>query len=98
MLQKFVAARPGDPFPRYGLAQEHKNAGRLQEARDEFAILLRDHPDYTAGYLHAGNVSLALGQRDEARGLYQRGIEACLRKGDGHARGELEGALEALGE
>jgi tetratricopeptide (TPR) repeat protein len=97
MLKKFVAARPGDPFPRYGLAQEHKNAGRLAEARDEFQVLVREHPDYTAAYLHAGNVALALGMRDEARDLYTQGIEACIRKGDAHARGELEGALAGLG-
>ena len=59
---------PTDPFPRYGLAQEYKNAGQLAEAREEFETLMRDHPDYTAAYLHAGNVLLALGERDEARG------------------------------
>ena len=48
-LKKFIAAHPADPFPRYGLAQEYKNAGQLAEARAEFAALMRDHPDYTAG-------------------------------------------------
>jgi len=98
MLKKFVTARPDDPFPRYGLAQEYKNAGRLAEAREEFVALMREHPDYTAGYLHAGNVALALGDRAEARGIYERGIEVCARRGDAHARGELEGALGALGD
>jgi tetratricopeptide (TPR) repeat protein len=97
-LRKFIAARPGDPFPRYGLAQEYKNGGQLAEAREEFEVLMREHPDYTAAYLHAGNVALALGRRDEARVLYERGIAACTRRGDGHAKGELEGALAALGE
>ena len=59
-------------------------------------MLLRDHPDYTAGYLHAGNVLLALGTRDEARATFERGIEACRRRGDGHAMSELEGALSSL--
>jgi tetratricopeptide (TPR) repeat protein len=80
------------------LAQEYKNAGRLNEARDEFAVLMREHPDYTAAYLHAGNVSMALGARDEAESIYRRGIAACIRRGDAHARGELEGALSALTE
>src|SRR5947209_7330304 len=96
-LRKFIVARPSDPFPRYGLAQEYKNGGRLAEAREEFAVLLREHPDYTAGYLHAGNVALALGLRDEAQSLYEQGIAACVRRGDAHAKGELEGALAALG-
>jgi tetratricopeptide (TPR) repeat protein len=95
-LKKFIATRPDDPFPHYGLALEYKNGGRLAEAREEFAGLMRAHPDYTAAYLHAGNVSVALGDRDEARAIFARGIEACVRKGDAHAKGELEGALGSL--
>jgi tetratricopeptide (TPR) repeat protein len=97
ILKRFISERPADPFPRYGLAQEYKNAGRLPEAHEEFGVLMREHPDYTAAYLHAGNVALALGARDEAEAIYRRGIEACVRRGDAHARGELEGALVALG-
>jgi len=97
-LKGFIANRPSDPFPRYGLAQEYKNAGRLAEARDEFVALMTAHPDYTAAYLHAGNVHLALGDRAEARAVYERGIAACLRRGDSHAKGELEGALATLAE
>lgn len=98
VLKKFVAAHPADPFPRYGLAQEYKNAGQLAEARSEFAALMRDHPDYTAAYLHAGNVLIALGERAEARAIFERGIEACRRRGDGHAMSELAGALSSLEE
>jgi hypothetical protein len=28
--------------------------------------------------------------------VYTRGIEACVKAGDAHARGELEGALASL--
>jgi tetratricopeptide (TPR) repeat protein len=96
MLKAFIAQRPGDPFPRYGLALEHKNAGRLDEAWGAFAELLEKHPTYTAAYLHAGNTAVALGRADDARAVYVRGVEACARAGDAHARGELEGALASL--
>ena len=95
-LKKFIQSRPSDPFPRYGLAQEYKNAGQFAEARAEFETLMRDHPDYTAAYLHAGNVLIALGERVEARAVFERGVEACRRRGDGHAMSELEGALSSL--
>ena len=97
-LKKFIQSRPSDPFPRYGLAQEYKNAGQFAEARAEFETLMRDHPDYTAAYLHAGNVLIALGERVEARAVFERGVEACRRRGDGHAMSELAGALSTLDE
>jgi len=95
-LLGFIQQKPQDPFPRYALALEYKNAGRLDEARATFDALMSAHPDYTAAYLHAGNTLLALGLRDDARAVYQRGVEACVRRGDAHARGELEGALASL--
>jgi tetratricopeptide (TPR) repeat protein len=96
MLKAFIAQRPADPFPRYGLALELKNAGQLEEASGVFAALMKDHPTYTAAYLHAGNTAVALGRPDDARAIYTRGIEACKTASDGHARGELEGALASL--
>jgi len=95
-LLGFIQQKPQDPFPRYALALEYKNGGRLDEARATFDALMSAHPDYTAAYLHAGNTLLALGLRDDARAVYQRGVEACVRRGDAHARGELEGALASL--
>jgi tetratricopeptide (TPR) repeat protein len=96
MLKAFIAQRPADPFPRYGLALEFKNAGRLEEAHEVFAALMNDHPTYTAAYLHAGNTAIALGRPDDARAIYARGVDACKAAGDGHALGELEGALASL--
>jgi tetratricopeptide (TPR) repeat protein len=96
MLEEFVRRQPDDPFPRYALAMEHKNAGRLGEASQIFAALMESKPDYTATYLHAGNVLVALGEVDQARRVYESGVAACLRSHDPHARGELEGALAGL--
>ena len=97
MLRNFIVQRPQDPFPKYALALEHKNAGELTEAWQVFETLLGAHPDYTATYLHAGQTLLTLGRVPEARGLFTRGIEVCTRAGDTHARSELEGALAAVG-
>src|SRR6476660_9369257 len=97
-LRSFIAQRPADPFPRYALALEIKNAGRFEEARETFEALMAAHPAYTAAYLHAGQTLAALGRSSDARGVYQRGLEACARAGDAHARGELEGALALLQE
>ena len=70
-----------------------RTATGSHEAREEFEVLMRDHADYVATYLHAGNTHLALGDRAAARETFERGIDASVRKGDAHARGELESAL-----
>src|SRR5439155_9859642 len=92
-FQRFIARAPGDPFPRYGLAMEHKSRGDLQAAWAAFSELLDRFPDYVPTYLMAGATLTALGRRDEAAEVYRRGIDVATRRGDPHARGELETAL-----
>jgi tetratricopeptide (TPR) repeat protein len=96
MLRSFIKQRPDDPFPQYALALEHKNAGELDQAWSVFEALIAAQPDYVAAYLHAGNTLVALGRMQDARRLFEQGIAASVRKGDAHARGELEGALSLL--
>jgi tetratricopeptide (TPR) repeat protein len=93
VFQSFIARAPGDPFPRYGLAMELKSRGDLAAAWAAFSDLLDQFPDYVPTYLMAGGTLAALGRRDEAAAIYQRGIDVATRKGDAHARGELESAL-----
>lgn len=95
-FKSFIARAPGDPFPRYGLAMEHKGRGELPEAWDAFSELLDKFPDYVPTYLMAGGTLVGLARRDEAAAIYRRGIEVASRKGDSHARGELETALHEL--
>jgi tetratricopeptide (TPR) repeat protein len=96
-FKSFIARTPADPFPRYGLAMEHKARGELAEAWAAFSELLENFPDYVPTYLMAGGTLAALGRKDEAAGVYRRGVEVAARKGDPHARGELESALNELG-
>jgi predicted Zn-dependent protease len=96
MLEEFVAKNPKDPFPRYGLAMELRNAGRLDEARTRFAEVMKEFPDYTASYLHYGNLLVKMGEKAEAAEVMRAGIAACERKNDGHALGELESALSEI--
>jgi tetratricopeptide (TPR) repeat protein len=93
-FQSFIARAPGDPFPRYGLAMELKSSGDLAAAWTAFSELLDQFPDYVPTYLMAGGTLVALGRRDEAAAVYRRGIDVASRKGDAHARGELESALQ----
>ncbi|MBT8493843.1 MAG: tetratricopeptide repeat protein [Deltaproteobacteria bacterium] len=96
MLEDFVAAKPDDPFPRYGLAMEHKNRGDLSAARGVFAELVDKFPDYVATYLMYGNTLAELGESEQARATYQAGLEVANKAGDGHTASELQTALAEL--
>jgi len=96
VLKTMVAQNPNDSFSRYGLAMEYANSGNLEEAVAEYRALLAVNPNYSAAYYHGGQALAKLGRREEARTLYQHGIEATTRIGDLHARSEIEAALELL--
>lgn len=95
-FKSFIARAPTDPFPRYGLAMEHKTRGDLAAAWAAFSDLLAGFPDYLPAYLMAGGTLVGLDRRTEAADVYRRGMEVATRKGDPHARGELESALHEI--
>lgn len=95
-FKSFIARAPADPFPRYGLAMEHRTRGELAEAWTVFSELLENFPDYVPTYLMAGGTLAGLGRKEEAAAVYRRGVEVATRKADPHARGELESALNEL--
>lgn len=95
-FKTFISRSPADPFPRYALAMEYKGTGRLDDAWTMFSELLEKFPDYVATYLMAGGVLVALGRQPEAAEILGRGIETAGRRGDLHAKKELEAALSEL--
>jgi tetratricopeptide (TPR) repeat protein len=96
ILESFVAKAPDDPFPRYGLAMELNNRGRIDDALAAFAELVRRSPDYLPTYLMYGNALAAAEKPDEARAIYERGVAIARGKRDGKTAGELEAALDGL--
>ncbi len=96
MLRSFAEKRPEDPFPRYALAMELKSTGDSAAAWQELEALIGAHPDYLASYAPAAEALVALGRADDAKAVYGKGIEACTRRNDGHAREHLQAALAAL--
>jgi Tfp pilus assembly protein PilF len=96
VFRSFIAKSPQDPFPRYGLAMELKGRGDHDAAWTEFATLLESFPDYVPTYLMAAGFLVDLGKNTEAKELFRTGIDAAGRKGDLHAKRELEAALAQL--
>jgi tetratricopeptide (TPR) repeat protein len=95
-FKSFISRSPTDPFPRYGLAMEYKGSGKLADAWTAFEELLADFSDYVPTYLMAGGTLVALGRQGEAAAVFQKGIEVAGKRGDLHAKKELEAALAEL--
>ena len=96
ILLGMIAKNPRDSFARYGLAMEYVQAGDLERAIAEYKTLIGFNPDYAAAYYHSGQALEKLGRIDEARAVYEKGIEATARTGDQHTRNELQAALDML--
>jgi predicted Zn-dependent protease len=96
-LEKVTEEGSTDPFAWYGLALEYRNLERHDEALQTFTTLRAQKPDYVPMYLMCGQMLEKMGRLDDAREWLGAGIDVAAKAGDNHARGELEGALAALG-
>ena len=96
VLKTMLAQNPANAFARYGLAMELVKSGQLENAVAEFNSLLEHNPDYAAAYFHGGQVLEKLGDVEQARALYEKGIQVTGRTGDQHTRSELQAALDML--
>ena len=96
ILKQMLEQDPTNTFARYGLAMEFDKSDDLDQAVAEFHSLIAADENYAAAYFHGGQALEKLGKVDEARALYEKGIEVTTRKGDLHTRSEIEGALNLL--
>ena len=87
---------PKDPFLLYATALEHKKAGELNQAIEFLNQVVHVDPGYCYAYHQRGLAYESLGDLEAARRSYREGIDAAIRKGDAHARSEIEGALSMI--
>jgi predicted Zn-dependent protease len=96
MLEELVAKSPGDAFRRYGLAMECMNAGDAAAADLHFRALLEKNTDYVPAYLMYAQFLARESRPADAREVLNSGVAAAARKGDAHARSEMEALLNQL--
>jgi tetratricopeptide (TPR) repeat protein len=96
MLTEILTANPADSFARYGLAMEYANAGKIEEAMQQFKTLLEKNPDYVPGYFMAAQTLEKAGRTDEAKRMLVDGISSARRTGNAHAQSEMTAMLESL--
>jgi thioredoxin-like negative regulator of GroEL len=97
MLEEFVAKKPDDAFSRYGLAMECVNGGDSAAANEHFRALLERNADYVPAYLMYAQMLARESRSEEARQVLSAGIAAAGKKGDQHARSEMETLLAEIG-
>jgi Tfp pilus assembly protein PilF len=96
MLEEFVQKKPDDSFSRYGLAMECMNGGDTAAADEHFRALLTRNPEYVPAYLMYAQMLSRETRIDDACKTLVDGINMASRKGDQHARSEMESLLAEL--
>jgi len=97
MLEEYVDKNPDDAFSRYGLAMECVNGGDSAAADIHFQALIENNPDYVPAYLMYAQMLARESRTSEAKKILSSGIVAATKKGDEHARSELQALLSELG-
>ena len=96
MLNEILSQNPADAFARYGLAMEYASRGETENSLAEFARLLMENPDYTAGYFMAAQTLAKAGRNGEAKSRLAEGIASAHRTGNAHAEREMQAMLDEL--
>ena len=98
-FERMLAENPDNPTGLLALANEYQKAGREE---DEAAALQRylavQADDEGNAYARLGYVLSNLGQRDEARMAYEKGISQAEKHGHSGMADDLRLALIQLGE
>lgn len=92
-LKKFLSESPDDPFVKYALALEY-----IESNPDKSLLLFRDlllnHSDYLPTYYHAADLLVELAEYDEAKEVFEKGIELSKKKKDQKTLAELQNAYQ----
>ncbi len=95
-LKAFLKDSPKDCFLNHALALEFVKDGDDVNARTCFEINLSNDAGYVATYYHLGKLLERVGEREQAIGIYERGMDVAKAAKDMHSYSELQGAHEDL--
>ena len=95
-LREILVLDPKNSFARYGVAMELAGRGEVDAALTEFDTLLKNDPDYTAGYFMAAQTLAKANRKAEAIERLKSGISCAARSDNRHALSEMQGMLDEL--
>jgi len=79
VFEQMLQSDPGNTLVLFGLAKEYEKAGRTEDVVRVLNDYLQRTDDEGNAYGMLAGAHEKLGQRDEARRAYERGIEAATR-------------------
>jgi predicted Zn-dependent protease len=95
-LKEILALDANNSFARYGLAMELAGRSETDQALSEFDTLLKNDPQYTAGYFMAAQTLAKAGRNAEAIDRLKAGVASAARTGNTHAMSEMQAMLDEL--
>jgi len=95
-LKEILALDPRNSFARYGIAMELVRRGEIDAALAEFDLLLKNDPDYTAGYFMSAQTLANEGRSADAIERLKAGISCAARTGNRHALSEMQAMMDEL--
>lgn len=94
-LRRMAEKNPDDPRLLFGLAVELLNRGETREGAEALQSYLEKAEDEGNGWGRLGAALADLGDVEDAKAAYQRGIDIALGRGHGGLAEELQ---EAMGD
>ena len=95
-LRRMAEDRPGDARLQFGLAVELLNRGETREGASALRSYLDLADDEGTGWGRLGAALADLGEVEEARDAYTRGLEIARRRGHSGLAEEFQEALENI--
>ncbi|PZX55831.1 tetratricopeptide repeat protein [Algoriphagus chordae] len=93
ILRQFTEEEPENPFNWYALAIEYRETDQNQ-AQDLFAKLLAEHPTYLATYFPAAHLYAEIGDIEESKVIFEKGISLAREEKNTKALQELQNAYQ----
>ena len=95
-IKAFLKDVPADCFLNHALALEYVKLGDEANARKHFELNMANDPGYVATYYHLGKLLERVGEQENAKGVYEKGMTEAKAAKDMHSYSELQGALEEI--
>ena len=96
MFRKVLAIDPDDPLAHFGLGELAAERRRHRDAVEHLKRAVAADPRHSAAILALGSAHEALGDTEQARSVYERGVDVAAQRGDAASATKMQERLNAL--